>query len=233
MRSTKPVALTIAAATILLAAGGMAVAKVKIGPDATPVHEHARLAANTAPVDDPRALEALKRPRAAEIPTPILDAYAVLRDAPSESDQLPARYSSIFGAAGGAQDTVYGVNPEIARLASKDAGSSLYFVAGNGFGCLASISEQGYAGGCNSIDEFVTRGGFIGGGGESPGHRRLDGMAPDQIASVRIQRYEGEPVSARVVDNSYSVDYEGFARTVEFLDSSGAAVAQLDLDERG
>jgi hypothetical protein len=118
-----------------------------------------------------------------------------------------------------------GANAALARLTLTRNGDALYAMPAVGGVCFALSSIEGIEIGCT--DAARAKEGLAMGVMATERGTRLQGLVPDDVRSVTVERAGAPPVTARAVNNGYIADVEGTPTALRYDGPNGPVVVQL------
>ncbi len=152
-----------------------------------------------------------------EVEASAANALSILRRVRAGGDAMPAELATRIG-----DDHLYGVNPDLARLASGSISNSLFVLPGRGYVCASLTVGDGATLSCNPTSDLAA-------GQASPatvtlvgGDIGIYGLVPDGVDAVTVTTGSGSE-RALVTGNAYfAVAQEGTPlRTVSYDGPNG------------
>ena len=178
----------------------------------------------------------IDRPKAATAAPELRAAFAVLERSRREGDTLPGAASRTL--AGGSafsddarlpkelssQTTAFGTNDLLARRAADTPEGALFVIPGQGNLCVVTTRGPGFGLSCSEASRAVSAGLVQTEVSADGAGRRIQGVVPNGVVAVRVERKGDAPVGTKVATNAFVVDVAGAPTELVMLAEGGREV---------
>lgn len=179
----------------------------------------AALSQDQPPPPDPAARQMIT-----EMPRDVAQSFGLLRRSATARDALPPSMRDV-GQSG--EPTVSGINPALARRAiTTPDGGAVYLAPGADRTCVVTTRADMPMGmGCANNPRVLEQGmWFSQAMSRTAVGRRVEGVVPDGVATVRITRVDQDPIDGAVSSNGFSVDVPGQPKELIWLGEDGSVI---------